>query len=111
MWSAPVGEGANLTRRGSCTRCSLRMLCRSVTCPAPMLIGAHVSPAGGLAKAVERGVERNCEAIQIFHQSPGAWRPTKFGPADHESFTEAFAASQLEAVAIHSVYLINTATP
>ena len=76
-----------------------------------MLIGAHVSPAGGLAKAVERGVERECDAIQIFHQSPRAWRPTKFGPADHEAFVEAFAASRLESVVIHAVYLINTATP
>ncbi|MCW3057571.1 MAG: apurinic endonuclease Apn1, partial [Solirubrobacterales bacterium] len=35
-----------------------------------MLIGAHVSPAGGLPKAIERGVERGCRAIQIFNQSP-----------------------------------------
>jgi deoxyribonuclease-4 len=76
-----------------------------------MLVGAHVSTAGGLAKAVERGVERNCDAIQIFHQSPRAWRPTKFGPADFEAFAEAFAPSRLESVVIHAVYLINTATP
>ena len=43
-----------------------------------MLIGAHVSTAGGLDKAVERGVERDCDAIQIFHQSPRMWRPTAY---------------------------------
>ena len=43
---------------------------------AAVLIGAHVSTAGGLVKAVERGVERDCDAIQIFHQSPRMWRPT-----------------------------------
>jgi deoxyribonuclease IV len=35
-----------------------------------MLIGAHVSPSGGPAKAVERGTERGCHSIQIFNQSP-----------------------------------------
>jgi len=76
-----------------------------------MLIGAHVSTAGGLANSVERGVERECDAIQIFHQSPRAWRPTKFGPADFEAFNSAFAESRLGSVVIHAVYLINTCSP
>ena len=76
-----------------------------------MLIGAHVSTAGGLQNAVERGVERGCEAIQIFHQSPRAWRPTNFGPDDFAAFEEAFAASPLGSTVIHAVYLINTASP
>ena len=76
-----------------------------------MLIGAHVSTAGGLQNAVTNGVERGCEAIQIFHQSPRAWRPTNFGPVDFDAFNGAFAGSQLESVVIHAVYLINTATP
>ena len=40
-----------------------------------MLIGAHVSPAGGPANAVARGVEKGAKAIQFFNQSPRAWRP------------------------------------
>ncbi len=76
-----------------------------------MLIGAHVSTAGGLQNAVERGTERGCEAIQIFHQSPRAWRPTKFGPDDFAAFNEAFQASPLGSTVIHAVYLINTASP
>jgi deoxyribonuclease-4 len=75
-----------------------------------MLIGAHVSTAGGLANAVERGTELECEAIQIFHQSPRAWRPTSYGPEDFEAFREAMGASSIEAVAIHAVYLINCAS-
>lgn len=75
-----------------------------------MLIGAHVSPAGGLAKAVERGTERGCESIQIFHQNPRAWRPTNYGPGDFAEFREAKASSPVEAVIIHAVYLINCAT-
>jgi deoxyribonuclease IV len=75
-----------------------------------MLIGAHVSTSGGLAKAIERGAERGCESIQIFNQSPRMWRPTKFSEDDFAEFREAMDGSPVEAVVIHTVYLINCAT-
>jgi deoxyribonuclease-4 len=75
-----------------------------------MFIGAHVSTAGGLDKAVERGSERGCESIQIFNQSPRMWRPTNYGEGDFAAFREAIDASKVEAVIIHAVYLINTAS-
>jgi deoxyribonuclease-4 len=75
-----------------------------------MLIGAHVSTSGGLAKAVERGEERGCESIQIFNQSPRMWRPTNYGPDDFAAFREAMDSSRVEAVVIHAVYLINCAS-
>jgi len=75
-----------------------------------MLIGAHVSPAGGLANAIERGLERDCRAIQIFNQSPRMWRPTAFREQDVAAFREAMAASQIDAVLIHAVYLLNCAS-
>jgi deoxyribonuclease-4 len=75
-----------------------------------MLIGAHVSTAGGLAKAIERGAERGCESIQIFNQSPRMWRPTKFSDDGFAEFREAMEDSPVEAVVIHAVYLINCAT-
>jgi deoxyribonuclease-4 len=75
-----------------------------------MLIGAHVSTAGGLANAIERGEERGCESIQIFNQSPRMWRPTNYGEEDFAAFKEAMADSPIEAVIIHAVYLINCAT-
>jgi deoxyribonuclease IV len=75
-----------------------------------MLIGAHVSTSGGLAKAIERGTERGCESIQIFNQSPRMWRPTKFSQDDFAEFRKAMAGSPVEAVVIHAVYLINCAT-
>ena len=76
-----------------------------------MLIGAHVSTGGGLPNAVERGVERGCDAIQIFHQSPRMWRPTSHSPENVAAFNSAFESSRLGATVIHAVYLINTATP
>jgi deoxyribonuclease-4 len=75
-----------------------------------MLIGAHVSNAGGLSKAVERGAERGCQAIQIFNQSPRMWRPTAYGEDDYAEFNEARESSSIRAVLIHAVYLINCAT-
>ena len=75
-----------------------------------MLIGAHVSPSGGLAKAVARGAEIGAESIQIFNQSPRMWRPTEYGEDDFAEFREALEASTVEAVVIHAVYLLNCAS-
>jgi deoxyribonuclease-4 len=75
-----------------------------------MLIGAHVSPAGGLSKAIERGVERGCEAIQIFNQSPRMWKPTSYREDDIAAFREAMSDGPIEAVLIHAVYLLNCAS-
>jgi deoxyribonuclease-4 len=75
-----------------------------------MLIGAHVSPAGGLPKAIERGTELGCEAIQIFNQSPRMWRPTAYDGDDFTAFRQAMKTSPIEAVVIHAVYLVNCAS-
>lgn len=75
-----------------------------------VLIGAHVSPAGGLHKAVERGVEAGCRSIQIFNQSPRMWRPTAYGEDDFAAMREALDASPIDAVLIHAVYLLNCAS-
>jgi deoxyribonuclease IV len=75
-----------------------------------MLIGAHVSPSGGLPKAIQRGVERGCEAIQIFNQSPRMWKPTTYRDEDVAAFRQAMADSPIDAVLIHAVYLLNCAS-
>ncbi len=75
-----------------------------------MLIGAHVSPAGGLPKAIDRGEALGARAIQIFNQSPRQWRPTAYPEEDIAAFREAMAESRIDAVLIHAVYLINCAS-
>jgi deoxyribonuclease IV len=75
-----------------------------------MLIGGHVSTAGGLVKAHERGVERGCEAIQIWGQSPRMWRATRWKQDDIDEFRALMADGPIKAVAIHAVYLINPAS-
>lgn len=75
-----------------------------------MLIGAHVSPAGGPAKAVERGTERGARAIQIFNQSPRMWKPTVYSDEAVADFRTAMADSDVDALLIHAVYLLNAAS-
>jgi deoxyribonuclease IV len=75
-----------------------------------MLIGAHVSPAGGPAKAVERGVERACRSIQIFNPNPRAWKPREYSPEEVAEFRAAMEASGVDALLIHAVYLLNCAS-
>jgi deoxyribonuclease-4 len=75
-----------------------------------MLIGAHVSTAGGLVAAHERGRERRCDAIQVFNQSPRMWKPTRWKDDDIAEFRELMRKGPIESVVIHAVYLINCAT-
>ncbi|MDX6733628.1 MAG: deoxyribonuclease [Baekduia sp.] len=75
-----------------------------------MLIGTHVSPAGGPAKAVERGIERGAQAIQIFNQNPRAWKPTVYSDEQVADFRTAMAGSDVDALLIHAVYLLNAAS-
>ena len=75
-----------------------------------MLIGAHISTAGGLDNAVARGVEANCDAIQIFNQSPRMWRPTAYTEDDFAAYREAWDASSMRSAVIHALYLINCAS-
>jgi deoxyribonuclease IV len=75
-----------------------------------MLIGAHVSPAGGPAKALERGDERGCRSIQIFNQSPRQWKPHFYSDDQLAEYREAIEGSGVEAVLIHAVYLLNPAS-
>lgn len=76
-----------------------------------MLIGAHVSTAGGLTKAVGRGSDLGCRSIQIFNQSPRAWKPTNYSEDDFAEFNQKMEESDIDGVIIHAVYLINPASP
>src|SRR4051812_39377249 len=75
-----------------------------------MLLGAHVSTAGGLVNAHQRGVESESESIQIFNQSPRMWRPVVYKEDDVAEFNRLMADGPVKAVVIHAVYLINCAS-
>jgi len=74
-----------------------------------VLIGAHVSTAGGLLNVLERAEETRSEAIQIFNQSPRMWKPTKYTEEDFAAFRAGIESSRVQAVMIHMIYLINPA--
>jgi deoxyribonuclease IV len=76
-----------------------------------MQIGAHVSSSGGIHKAVDRAVEIGADSMQVFTQSPRAWRPTNHDPATFEAFRERRAAVGMGGVVCHALYLCNLAAP
>jgi deoxyribonuclease-4 len=76
-----------------------------------VLIGAHVSSSGGIDKAIDRAVDIGAESVQVFTQSPRAWRPTNHDPASFDRFRDKRAAAGIGGVLCHAVYLTNLASP
>jgi len=75
-----------------------------------MLIGAHVSPSGGPAMAVERGTGLGARAIQIFNQNPRQWKPREYSEEEIAAYHEAVGDAEVDALLIHAVYLLNCAS-
>ncbi len=76
-----------------------------------LLTGAHVSIAGGLYKAFERGTALQCRAIQIFLKNSNQWKAKPLTQPDCELFKEARKNSKIVSVVAHDSYLINLASP
>ena len=76
-----------------------------------MKIGAHVSSAGGISKAVDRGAEIGCETIQIFGSSPQSWAFKPVPEAEIEAFRQKTAETGIGPAFLHAIYLINLGTP
>jgi deoxyribonuclease-4 len=76
-----------------------------------MKIGAHVSTSGGISKAVVRGQEIGCEAIQIFGSSPQTWAFKPVSGEQIELFKQGLADAGIGPVFLHAIYLINLGTP
>ena len=70
-------------------------------------VGAHVSVAGGLARALPRAVEIGAEVAQVFVANPRGWAPPSADP-DGDA---AFAAACDLPVFVHAPYLINFGSP
>ena len=76
-----------------------------------MYIGAHLSSSGGIHTAVDRAEAVGAESLQVFTQSPRAWRPTNHDPASFDRFRERRAEAGLQGVLCHALYLCNFAAP
>ena len=73
------------------------------------LLGAHVSIAGGIHNAVDRGVASGCGVIQIFTQNSNQWKGKNISDADAQLFRDKLASSGISHVMSHDIYLINLA--
>ena len=74
-----------------------------------MIVGAHCS--GGVKRALDRATEIGADAVQLFVQSPRAWRFPQHDPADLERFRARRDELGVGAVLVHALYLVNLASP
>jgi deoxyribonuclease IV len=74
-----------------------------------VLFGGHVS--GGVKAAPERAAEIGANALQLFVQSPRAWRFPDHDPAVLASFPQRTSDAGIESVLVHAIYLCNFASP
>jgi len=73
-------------------------------------LGAHVSIAGGMSRAIERGTDLECEAIQVFVKNASQWQGKSLSRDDVEQFRQAHSQSDIGPLVAHSSYLINLAS-
>lgn len=76
-----------------------------------MLLGCHLSISGGLDKAIDKAEELGINALQIFSRSPRGWQTGKIPQGQVERFKRRWRESQVEYIVIHTIYLINLASP
>jgi len=76
-------------------------------------VGAHMSTAGGLPKAVERLALAGGDALQVFTKNSNQWKGKPLDPAEGKAFAAAASGAGVapSALASHSAYLINLASP
>jgi deoxyribonuclease IV len=74
-----------------------------------VLFGAHCS--GGIKGSLDRAIEIGADSVQLFAQSPRAWRFPEHDPDDLVRFRERRAEAGIGAALVHALYLCNLATP
>ena len=75
-----------------------------------MLIGAHISTAGGYKKMADYAAEVGCECAQIFAKSPRQWNAKPLADDAIADMAELRAAGRLGPIFTHTSYLINITT-
>src|SRR5687768_2142686 len=73
-------------------------------------IGAHMSVAGGVSRAVDRAVVHGCEALQIFTKNASQWRGKPLSADEIRRFRRGIERTGLTPVVSHASYLINLGT-
>ncbi len=79
---------------------------------APPRLGAHMSTAGGLPSAVQRALDVDATALQVFVKSSRQWSARPLDPSQVEAFRADAERSGLARYTLaHASYLINLASP
>ncbi|RQD79327.1 MAG: deoxyribonuclease IV [Halanaerobium sp. MSAO_Bac5] len=76
-----------------------------------MILGKHVSIAGGLDKSLKRAAEIGCNSLQIFVKNPRGWKARDLSEAEVERFKANREKYNINPVVVHAAYLINLASP
>ena len=76
-----------------------------------MKLGKHVSIAGGIDKAISRAIDIGCNSVQIFINNPRGWKNSALGDELINDFKVSRESNQINPVVVHSIYLINLASP
>jgi deoxyribonuclease-4 len=74
-------------------------------------LGAHMSIAGGLHLALERGRAVGCGAVQIFLKNQRQWAAKPLTTEDVGAFAAARRRTRIRRVFAHASYLINLGSP
>ncbi|APG24659.1 MAG: deoxyribonuclease IV [Syntrophotalea acetylenica] len=74
-----------------------------------MLLGAHVSIAGGVSQAFRRAAAIGATAMQIFTKNANQWRAAPLPGEEIEAFAAARQEGGVAAIIAHDSYLINLA--
>ncbi|MEJ7811669.1 MAG: TIM barrel protein, partial [Gemmatimonadaceae bacterium] len=82
-----------------------------VDAPGRLLLGAHVSTAGGTSAAPSRAGAIGATAMQIFTKQANRWAERECVDDECASFAAALALTAVGASAAHDSYLINLASP
>ncbi len=75
-----------------------------------MILGAHVSIAGGVQNAPVNGRKIGCDAIQMFSKNQTRWKAKPFTDENVTDFKQNLAETGIEIAVIHDSYLINLCT-
>ena len=76
-----------------------------------MILGKHVSIAGGLDQAFKRAADIGCNSMQIFVKNPRGWKMREVKAEEVEKFKAARKKYKIDPVVVHAAYLINLASP
>jgi deoxyribonuclease-4 len=79
--------------------------------PKDLLLGAHVSAAGGVPEAPPRAAAIGATAIQLFTKMANRWAERECVDEECTSFRERLGAAGVVATMAHDSYLINLASP